>query len=31
MKVVYTDEALHDLDDILRYIAANFPAAYHIR
>lgn len=28
MKVVYTDEALHDLDDILRYIAANFPAAY---
>ena len=28
MKVVYTDEALHDLDDILKYIAANFPAAY---
>jgi len=28
MRVVYTDEALHDLDDILRYIAANFPAAY---
>jgi plasmid stabilization system protein ParE len=29
MQVVHTDEALHDLDDILRYIAANFPAAYH--
>jgi toxin ParE1/3/4 len=28
MNVVYTDQALHDLDDILRYIAANFPAAY---
>jgi len=28
MKVVYTDEALHDLDDILKYIALNFPAAY---
>jgi toxin ParE1/3/4 len=28
MKVVYTDEALHDLDDVLRYIALNFPAAY---
>ncbi len=28
MKVVYTDEALHDLDEILTYIAANFPAAY---
>ena len=28
MRVVYTDEALHDLDDILRFIAANFPAAY---
>ena len=27
MKVVYTDEALHDLDDILKFIAANFPAA----
>jgi plasmid stabilization system protein ParE len=28
MKVVYTDQALHDLDDVLRYVAANFPAAY---
>jgi toxin ParE1/3/4 len=28
MKVVYTDEALHDLDDILTYIAAKFPAAH---
>ena len=28
MKVVYTDEALHDLNDILRYIALNFPATY---
>jgi plasmid stabilization system protein ParE len=28
MNVVYTDEALHDLDDILRYIASNFPTAY---
>jgi toxin ParE1/3/4 len=28
MRVVYTDQALHDLDDILRYIAAHFPTAY---
>jgi toxin ParE1/3/4 len=28
MRVVYTDEALLDLDDILKYIAAHFPAAY---
>jgi toxin ParE1/3/4 len=28
MNVVYTDEALHDLDDILSYIAAHFPTAY---
>jgi toxin ParE1/3/4 len=28
MRVVYTDEALHDLDDILKYIAAHFPTAY---
>jgi plasmid stabilization system protein ParE len=26
MKVVYTDEALHDLDDILTYVGANYPA-----
>ena len=26
MKVVYTDEALRDLDEILGYIAANYPA-----
>ena len=25
MRVVYTDEALHDLDDILKYIAAILP------
>jgi toxin ParE1/3/4 len=29
MKVVYTDEARRDLDDILRFIAAEFPTAYH--
>jgi toxin ParE1/3/4 len=28
MKVVYSDEALRDLDDILAFIATNFPAAY---
>ena len=28
MRVVYTDEALRDLEDILRFIAAEFPAAY---
>ena len=26
MKVVYTEEALRDLDEILRFIAANYPA-----
>jgi len=25
MKVVYTDEALHDLDEILTFITANYP------
>jgi plasmid stabilization system protein ParE len=25
MKVVYTDEALHNLDEILGYIASNYP------
>ena len=28
MKVVYTDEALRDLDEILTYITANYPTAY---
>ncbi len=28
MKVVYTDEALRDLDEILTFIAANYPTAY---
>ncbi len=28
MKVVYTDEALQDLDDILSFIAENFPSAF---
>ena len=28
MKVVYTDDALRDLDEILTYIAANYPTAY---
>ena len=28
MKVVYTDEALRDLDEILTYIAAHYPTAY---
>jgi plasmid stabilization system protein ParE len=28
MRVVYTDEALHDLDDILTFITANFPVAF---
>jgi toxin ParE1/3/4 len=28
MRVVYTDQALHDLDNILKYIAAQFPTAY---
>jgi len=25
MKVVYTVEALHDLDEILTFLAANYP------
>ena len=25
MKIVYTDEALHDLDDILTYLAKEYP------
>jgi plasmid stabilization system protein ParE len=28
MKVVYTDNAVQDLADILEYIATNFPSAY---
>jgi plasmid stabilization system protein ParE len=28
MKVVYTDEALADLDEILGYISSHYPAAY---
>ena len=28
MKVVYTDEALADLDGILAFIASNYPAIY---
>jgi plasmid stabilization system protein ParE len=28
MKVVYTDEALADLDSILGYISAHYPATY---
>lgn len=28
MKVVYTDDALRDLDDILRFIAIHYPAVY---
>jgi toxin ParE1/3/4 len=28
VRVVYTDDALRDLDDILRFIAAEFPRAY---
>lgn len=34
MKVVYTDEALHNLDEILAFIAANYPtvlAAFELR
>jgi plasmid stabilization system protein ParE len=26
MKVVYTDEALRDLDEILAFLASNYPA-----
>jgi plasmid stabilization system protein ParE len=28
MKVVFTDEALMDLEGILAYVATNYPAAY---
>jgi plasmid stabilization system protein ParE len=28
MKVVYTDEALADLDEILEYIASHYPAVH---
>ena len=28
MKVVYTDESLRDVDDILTFVAAEFPTAY---
>jgi len=28
MKVVYTDDASEDLDEILAYIASNYPAVY---
>lgn len=28
MKVVFTDDALHDLDEILQYISANYPGVY---
>ena len=28
MKVVFTDDALRDLDDIFRYISENYPAVY---
>jgi plasmid stabilization system protein ParE len=28
MKVVFTDDALHDLDDVLQYISANYPGVY---
>jgi toxin ParE1/3/4 len=28
MNVIYTDEALRDLDEILAYIATNYPTAY---
>jgi plasmid stabilization system protein ParE len=28
MKVVFTDEARNDLDEILQYISANYPAVY---
>jgi plasmid stabilization system protein ParE len=29
MRIVYTDEALRDLDETLNYIAGNYPAALH--
>jgi toxin ParE1/3/4 len=28
MKVVFTEDALRDLDDILQYISKNYPAVY---
>lgn len=28
MKVVFTDEALRDLDEIFQFISANYPAVY---
>ena len=28
MKVVFTDDALRDLDEIFQYISANYPAVY---
>jgi toxin ParE1/3/4 len=28
MKVVFTDDALRDLDEILRYISMNYPGVY---
>jgi toxin ParE1/3/4 len=28
MRVIYTDEALENLDEILAYIASNYPAVY---
>lgn len=28
MKVVFTDEALRDLDEIFQYISENYPAVY---
>ena len=28
MKLVFTDDALHDLDEILQYTSANYPGVY---
>ena len=28
MKVVFTEDALHDLDEILHYISTNYPSVY---
>ena len=30
MKVVFTDDALRDLDEILQYISANYPSASRV-
>lgn len=30
MKVVFTDEALRDLDEIFQYISENYPAVYDL-